>query len=133
MAVLNRDDILKVDDLQKELVPVPEWGGDVWVYGMTGGERDAFEAEVLIQRKGGAHIDTRNIRAKMAARCIRNEDGKRMFGDGDIKALAKKSAKALDRIFSKAQELSGISDEDVEELAGELKNEPSGASGSSSA
>jgi len=133
MAILSRDDILKADDLQKELVPVPEWGGDVWVYGMTGGERDAFEAEVLIQRKGGARIDTRNIRAKMAARCIRNEDGERMFGDGDIKVLAKKSAKALDRIFDAAQRLSGISDEDVEELAGELKNEQNGGSGSSSA
>ena len=133
MAVLNRDDILKVDGLQKELVPVPEWGGDVWVYGMTGNERDAFESQILIQRKGDSRIDTRDIRAKMAARCIRDEDGKRLFGDGDIKVLGKKSAKALDRIFSKAQELSGISDKDVEELAGELKNEPSGDSGSSSA
>jgi hypothetical protein len=133
MAVLSKEDILNADDMQRELVPVPEWGGSVWVYGMTGEERDAFEAEVLIQRKGGARIDTRNIRAKMAARCLRDEAGKRMFGDADIKALAKKSAKALDRVFGKAQELSGISDKDVEELAGELKNDQSGASGSSSA
>ena len=46
-----------------------------------------------------------------------DENGKRIFKDEDIPALGKKSAKALSLIFDKAQELNGLSDEDVEKLS----------------
>jgi hypothetical protein len=42
---LTRDSILNAKDLKKELVKVPEWGGEVYVRCMTGSERDAFESE----------------------------------------------------------------------------------------
>ena len=44
---LTRDAILQATDLTFEDVAVPEWGGVVRVRGLTGTERDAFEASVV--------------------------------------------------------------------------------------
>jgi hypothetical protein len=40
-----------------------------------------------------------------------------MFSDQDVTKLGKKSARALDRVFDVSQRLSGITKEDVEDLA----------------
>ena len=130
MSLLTRDEILKAQDLQTQTVEVPEWGGSVKVQGMTGTDRDAFEADIVQKKGKDFSVNMRNIRAKLVAVSLVNGDGKRIFTDKDIAALGKKSAAALDRIFSIAQELSGISTEDVEELAKNLDSGPNAASGS---
>jgi len=124
MSVLKRDDILQADDIKRELVPVPEWGGDIYVKGMTGAERDKFEGSLVIMRGKDKQMNMSNIRAKLASMTICDENGKRLFNENDVQALSQKSAAALQRVFEVAQKLSGISDEDVEELAEELKNDP---------
>lgn len=47
-----------------------------------------------------------------------------MFGGGeaDVKALGRKSALALNRVFEVAQRINGLTEEDMEELAGNLEN-----------
>jgi len=116
MATLNRDDILKAEDIGRELVPVPEWGGDVYVKGMTGSERDKFESSIVEQRGKKQSINMTNVRAKLASLTICDEQGKRLFTEADIAKLSEKSASALQRVFAIAQRLSGIGDADVEEL-----------------
>jgi hypothetical protein len=126
MTILNRKQILAADDLAKEIVAVPEWGGDVYVRGMSGTERDEFEASV-VQMKTGQQVqplNMKNIRAKLASLTICDEAGKRLFSENDIGELGKKSAAALQRIFEVAQRLSGIGEEDVKELAGEMTANP---------
>lgn len=122
--ILTKDDILKADDIQKELVSVPEWGGDVYVRGMTGAERDKFEAGIVQMRGTERTLNMSNIRAKMASLTICDEQGKRLFNDADIAKLAEKSANALQRVFQVAQKLSGIGDADVKELAEGLRENP---------
>jgi len=124
MTVLNRDDILKVKDIAVEKVEVPAWGGSVFVKGMTGTERDAFESSIVQQRGKNASVNMANIRAKLASQTICNEAGERLFSDADVKALGAKSASALQLVFEVAQRLSGISGDDVEELAKELEDNP---------
>jgi len=124
MAVLKRDEILQAADIQKEVVSVPEWGGDVYVKGMTGAERDKFESSMVTIRGKDREMNLANIRAKLASMTICDEAGVRLFKEEDVQALSRKSASALQRIFEVAQRLSGIGDEDVEELAGELKTIP---------
>jgi len=121
---LKRDDILKVQDIKVEKVHVPEWGGDVYIKGMNGMERDAFEASVVQMRGKGTNVDMSNIRAKLAAQTICDENGERLFTDADIKALGKKSASALQRVFEVAQKLSGIGDDAIQELTEGLKVNP---------
>lgn len=109
--LLTRDAILQVQDLPCEIVAVPEWGGDVYVKGLSGKERDSLESTML-QNKG----DYNNLTARLAALTICDEQGNRMFSDKDIEALGRKSAAALRRVVEKAQELSAVSQSDVEEL-----------------
>lgn len=109
MRILTKEAILAADDLPRELVNVPEWGGDVFVRTMTGTDRDAFEAS-LIGKEGRME----NVRARLVSLTLCNEAGERIFDDAEIAALGKKSARALDRVFSVAQRLNGIGTEQVE-------------------
>lgn len=124
MTVLKRDDILKVSDIKIELVPVPEWGGDVYVKGMTGAERDKFESSIIKGRGEDAEVNYTNMRSKLASLTICDETGKRLFTENDVQALSQKSASALQRVFIVAQRLSGITKEDTEELVEEIKADP---------
>ena len=112
--LLKKSDILNADDSTFELVNVPEWGGVVKVTVMSGFARDRFESSI-IGKNGG--INSVNIRAKLAAATIVDEDGNLMFDEKDITKLGTKSCAALDRIFSAAQRLNLITDKDVENLA----------------
>ena len=115
---LKRDEILNAADFKTEDVDVPEWGGTVVVKSLSGSERDSFEASLVQQRKGGnSSLKLENIRAKLVSKAIIDPDTKEpMFTAADIEMLGTKSAAALDRVFSVAQKLSKITDEDIEEL-----------------
>ena len=124
MTLLNRESILQADDLPKELVDVPEWGGSVYVRSLTGAERDRFESSMIKQRGKNQQMNLDNIRAKLAVLTVCDEEGKRIFSSADIDELSKKSAAALDRIFAVARRLSGLGEDDVKELAEGLKDDP---------
>jgi hypothetical protein len=128
MAYLTRDVILQADDLLVEDVEVPEWGGVVRVRGLTGAERDDFEASVVEQRGKKTRLNMQNFRAKLVVRVAINGDGQRLFSDKDASRLGQKSAAALQRVFEVAQRLSGLSDQDVEELVGNFDEGQSAAS-----
>ena len=117
-VLLGRDQILSAEDLEYEIVDVPEWGGKVRVRALTGSERDQFEASLVKEAGKIRKIDTANIRAKLVSLSIVDGEGNRLFGESDIALLGQKSAAALDRVFESAQKLSKISKEDVEELEG---------------
>lgn len=72
--MLTREQILQCDDLPKETVKVPEWGGEVQVRTMTGTDRDAFEAS-LIGKEGRLE----NVRARLVSLAVCDESGKAMF------------------------------------------------------
>jgi hypothetical protein len=120
MGLLTREQILQAEDLAFEDVAVPEWGGTVRVRGLTGAERDQFESTIVSLNGRQSKVDTRNVRAKLAALTMIDADGKRLFSDRDVQQLGLKSAAALDRVFDAAQRLSGLSEQDIEELAGNL-------------
>jgi hypothetical protein len=118
---LSAEDILSADDLPSEDVEVPEWGGTVRVQGMTGTERDKFEASMIDSKgKQKAPVDMlADYRARLAAACIVDENGKRLFRSApEIKLLGGKDAKALSRVVDVASRLSGLTEDDQEELLG---------------
>lgn len=114
---LTRQQILDADDRQMEVVQVPEWGGSVNVIGLSATERDDFESSLLVRNGKKRDVSTHNIRAKLAVRCIVDENRMPVFSIEDIQRLGMKSASALTRVFEAAQRLSGLGDQDVEELA----------------
>jgi hypothetical protein len=110
-------------------VEVPEWGGSVIVKGMTGQQRDSFEEAITAQRGKDYVVNFRNFRSKLIVRCVVDENGVQLFGPTDVEALGKKSAAALQRVFKVAQKLSGLGDDEVEELTRELGEDQSAGSG----
>lgn len=120
ILMLNRDDILNVDDLARETVPVPEWGGEVMVQAMTGAERDLFES--IVYYDGVRDFD--NLRAKVCAMSLVDENGKKLFSLKDVEALGQKNSTALDRVFTVAKRLSGIGKQEIEDLKKNLKTTP---------
>jgi len=128
MALLSKDQILAAEDLVTEDVEVPEWGGTVRVRMMTGAERDSFE-DSLTQTKGkNVKTNLANLRARLVARTVVDEAGKRMFTDAEAGVLGQKSAAALDRVFEAARKLNGMTEKDVEELTEDFPEEDGGAS-----
>jgi len=111
--MLDRDGILKSDDLPRELVDVPEWGGELYVRTLTGSERDEFE-QSMVTGKGKTNLD--NVRARFAVLTICDSEGKRIFRASDAEALGKKSAAALGKVFDVASRMNGFSQQDAEEL-----------------
>ena len=106
--ILNRDAILAADDLKRESVEIPEWGGTVWVRVMTGAERDDWERQILDSRGLDNKTNLSNARARLAVLCACGENGERLFGDEDLDAVGGKSAAALERIFDLALKLNRI-------------------------
>jgi len=128
--ILGREEILSVADTQTEEVEVPEWGGWVIVKGMRGDEWDAFQNSLVKGKMNNRRMDLDNFHARLVARCVVDEQGKRLFTPYDVEALGKKSAAALKRVADVASRLSGIRDEDIEDFTEDLKNDPFVASGS---
>ena len=111
--MLTRDQILMCDDLPREIIQVPEWGGEVQVRTMTGADRDAFEASLINKdNQSGGRLE--NVRARLVSLALCDESGVRLFNDADVISLGQKSAKALDRVFTVAQRLNGIGADQVD-------------------
>lgn len=106
---LTKEQIFAANDLATEPVDVKEWGGSVIVRSMTGADRDAFESSLVTFGEDGKRIaDLSNMRAKLVAMTVVDENGDRLFTAEDIGAIAHKSASAIERVYQVAQRLNGM-------------------------
>lgn len=112
-AASLRRQVLDQRGVQLPIEPVTAFGLKLFVRGMTGAERDGFEGAYLEAKESKR---APNIRGALAVRTLCDADGQRLFEDADADQVAGLPARELDRIFAVAQRLSGISQEDVEEL-----------------
>lgn len=126
--VLSADELLTATGLPQEAVEIGSLG-IVYVRGMTGKERDAWEGTLMRGRGQERRPDTRNARARLAVRCLVDTEGTRLFTDNDAERLGNIRADYLQKIFDAAQRMSGVTDEDIEELG---KSSGSAAGGASS-
>ncbi|MFI1767525.1 hypothetical protein ACH41H_36510 [Streptomyces sp. NPDC020800] len=136
---LTRDAIVKAQDIPTETVPVPEWGGDVIVRGLTGDELDEFQGSIRQFRKSldGKGMEPvliqQGMHAKLLVKTLVDDNGERLFKDNEAGELGAKSGKVLERLYDVAQRLSGLSEDDQEEMEGNSETPaPDGDSSSSS-
>lgn len=123
-----RDRIIESDDRGFEDVDVPEWDCKVRVRGLTGTDRDRYEAHAVQLREGGQDIELRlaNFRSKLLVLCLYDPDtDERIFGDNDAKVLGSKSAKVIERLHEVAYRLSGMDDKAVVRAEGNSATGPS--------
>jgi hypothetical protein len=90
--------------------------GVVIVQGMSGTERDAWERSLIVGRGRKRDVNTENVRAKLAVRCIVNDAGEREMTDADAEAFGQLRVDWLNPIYEASQRVCGVSDEDVAEL-----------------
>lgn len=125
MAVLTREQILGADDRLIETVAVPEWGGEVLVRRVSAGERDKLEASMVVQSGRRRTVSLENTRARIVALCVCDAEGRPLFSESDVEALAAKSAAAMERVFDHARAMNRFSESDVEDLAKNSERIPS--------
>ena len=105
--------------IDRELMVVKEFGGDgqIFVRGMSAKEQDRVEESFRIKtgRRTG-QIDMTNFRAAMVAKVVVNEQGERLFSDNDAEWLSKFKSGIHDRIIAKSRELSGGTEEEIDEM-----------------
>lgn len=112
--------------IKREPADAPQWQSDLegeplFVRGLTGTERDEYEASrlrVSFDPKGRAkrELDLTNLRARLVAKCLVDADGKRVYADAEVAELGQEPGDILDRLYEQALRLSGLSDEDNEAL-----------------
>ncbi|MFD8471881.1 hypothetical protein ACFV2E_07455 [Streptomyces globisporus] len=130
MALLSKDQIAAADDRRWEDVDVPEWGGSVRLLGLSGTERNAYQASLVVLGPNGSvqKMNLADQTAKLLAKSLVDENFDRLFTDKDVKSLGAKNGAVLQRLFEVAQRLSGLRKEDVEAAAGNSEAAQSGAS-----
>ncbi len=125
MNLASKEDLLKGDVLQKELVKL-SGGLEVYVREMTGTEKNIWERSMLkkVPPIGGSRnkqpefeTSLEDYRAKLAVSTICNEAGALLFTMREAKELGNKlSAANLEKIADVASRLNVITEEDQEEL-----------------
>lgn len=123
-----REAIREVDD--KQLVPVvmPEWNGiTVYVCTMEGDDRGKWELG-LLDSQGNRRTNVANFRSSLIQHTACDHTGALIFTKEDMKWLGKKSAAALDRLFTVAARLNGIGKQEEKELAKNSEEEAGPAS-----
>lgn len=107
-----------------EVVQVPGLSGGVLVRGMTGFQRDAYEASLFSGKGKNRDINMKNVRAKLVVACACDiESGARIWSDADVDVVGQLPARVLNPMFAAAQKLSGISEEEIEEMGKPIEEE----------
>ncbi len=126
--LLSREDIERNSQLKTLIVDVPEWGGSVMIRELTGEQRDKYETSLTapeisqVKDKKTQRLTLHNVRARLVAMCLIDAEKQTpMYSEREIGLLGNKSAAALDRLFEACQKLSGITDQDMEEMTADLR------------
>lgn len=119
---LSKSKILAAKDVKlSEAIPVPEWGGEVFIKTLSGTERDAFEDAYSESRM-------KQFRVRFLVLTLCDDSGERLFGDGDIDALGKKNSVVINRLFDAAWKHNALTNEAVETLGNGSPTDQNGGS-----
>ncbi len=113
-----KDQIRKADDIEVETIDVDEWGVKVKIRGMTAGQRSQFIQDTANLEKGTVDL------AKMypdlvILTCYDPESDEPVFTQKDRDLVNSKAGKAIERIARKAMELSGLTEDAMDEAGKE--------------
>jgi len=113
--ILTPDQVLGADDLARETVPVPEWGGDVVLSALSVRALNECNRKATV----GGEVDAEKITVQMVIEGM--VDPK--LSDDQAGQLALKSASVMNRLGEKILQLSGV---DQATLAGAEARFPEG-------
>jgi len=117
--ILGKKEIMAAVDIKTQIVPVPEWGGDVYVKNLSGSEREEYESSLYVMDNGKPVVSVRSMasaKLRLCALSLCDDKGGRIFDIKEVAELGKKSSTAIDRVYDAILEVSGLSKEIVAEL-----------------
>jgi len=106
IKMLTLDEILAADDLLVETIEIPEWGGSVKLRGLTAAEKSSLSRKARADGgpKNVVTIDTEKAQfAVIQMGMVEPRIGVEMY-----EQLMKRSAAAIDRIYERIAQLSGM-------------------------
>lgn len=127
--LLSKDEIFGMDDIPTELVTVPEWKHrKVMICGLTAAGKNAYQSSLVEITGKTRKMRLENATAKLLVLTIVNGARQPIFTESDILRLGTKSAAVLERLAKVASRLSGMDEDENEQL---LKNSEAAQSGDS--
>ncbi len=113
MSAFNKKKFLaKLGVKNRTKVSLPD--GDIWVKALTCLENEQFE-DLALGDNGRPRTDV-SVKAIMAIMTAEDESGEKIFTMDDLDLLNQMPAADINKLFSAAQKLNNISDEDIKEL-----------------
>lgn len=116
--MLSREQILNKVDIEIKEIPVPEWGGNIFIRQLSRGEQDTYlkrqYGDTRLKQDSKARnqeISAVNIYGHDAYLCvcgICNEDGTPVFKQTDVEDLKKKNGMVIGRIAVEIVKFSGM-------------------------
>lgn len=100
MRILSANEILEADDIQYEIVDVPEWGGAVRLKTMDTATAMAFGA--------ASEGEKAQLLPRMLALSAVDEGGELLFSEAAVEKLARRSFRALNRLQDAMMEINGL-------------------------
>ena len=95
-----------------KLTAVKVWGEDAHIRVMSGTERDQWESQIIENGK----VVKDQFRVKLLVKVLADETGKRLFSDDEIGTLSGMESVEIDRLYTIASKVNGLSKSDVDEL-----------------
>ena len=123
MASELRSKVLESDDIEEEIITIPQWGIDLLVKGMSGSDRAKF----LKRSSTAGEVDLERFYPELViATCFDPEDPEhKVFEPADRDALGKKSGAALELVATLALRLSGMGPKSIDTVVESLSEAPS--------
>lgn len=117
--MLNREAFLAMKAaVPVEKVDLPEMSGSVFVKGMTAKERSAFEKQFQTPSGKPNKVRLAEVRERIVVATVCDESKNLLFTEADIPVIGELPAAVVERLVSVAQRLCGMTNQDVESLAG---------------
>jgi len=120
--------IFAADDIESELVEVPQWGVSVLVKSLTAKARAVMIDNAMAGSTNG-QFNIQQILPDLVVQCTYDpETGERVFFDTDRDAVMAKSSGPIELLANVAMKLSGMTDDAVAEAGKESSPTQSDAS-----
>jgi len=117
--MLTREQIQRADDKRLEPVPCPEWGGSLYVRNLSGEELSLWHDE-MDKRKTGKQrrlASSRGLKGRLIVLAACDAEGRQVFSAEDADWLETKNAAVLNRLWEAACKLSGLGEDEQEQIA----------------
>ena len=116
MTIASREALLKLCERRYSTVEIPERDISIRIQSLSEAEKSQYET-CLIAKNGRGIMRERlqDATRRLIALCVVDEEGKRIFSDSDLSAIANLDSYISSRIYDACQEHCGFNKGDIDE------------------